>query len=332
MNQTKPETALKTIIETLRNGNRFALASHARPDGDSIGSQVSLALALRKMGKEVVVVSHDPAPLYFLKFPGIDDLKITTTVEEQFDAVIMLECGYVDRAEISGLDKSFLINIDHHLGNTKYGTVNWIDESASACAEMVFELISSLGIMITKDIAKYIYVAILTDTGSFNHSHITARTFDICRQLMDSGIDPVEISACVYQNNHIGKIKLTGLMLNRMQLVNNDRIAILDVNDSILKKTCCTTDDLEGLINIPLTASNISAVILFKEFNEQIRVSLRSKSIIDVRSIAETYGGGGHLNAAGFTLSTPTDKSCHRVIAQVTEAIDASGITTTVDS
>jgi len=332
MNQTNPETALKMIVETLRNGNRFALASHARPDGDSIGSQLALALALRKMDKEVVIVSHDPAPLYFSNFSGIDDLEITTTVEEKFDAVIALECGYVDRTEISGLDNSFLINIDHHLGNTKYGAVNWIDESASACAEMVFDLISSLGVVITEDIAKYIYVGILTDTGSFHHSHITARTFDICRQLMDTGIDPISISACVYQNNHIGKLRLTGTLLNRMQLVSNNRIAILDVNDSILKETYCTTEDLEGLINIPLTASNISVAILFKEFNEQIRVSLRSKGMIDVRSIAETYGGGGHLNASGFTLSIPTDKSRHRVIAQVTEAINASEITTTVDS
>ena len=329
MNPTKSEELPQQVLDALTTQHRFVLASHARPDGDSIGSQLALAFALHQLGKEVRAVSRDPAPPYLRTFPGIADLEITDAVEGPYDAAVVLECGAIERTEVSGLDRNMVINIDHHIGNTTYGTVNWIDESAAACGEMVFDLVRGLGVPLSREIAAFVYIAILTDTGSFHHSNITPRTFDVCRQLTDAGVAPAEVAARVYQDSSIGKLRLTGLLLDRMQLVSDSRVAVLSVDDQVLADTGCAADDMEGLINLPLTAHSVQAVILFKTFDDQLRVSLRSKGEIDVRSVAATYGGGGHRNASGFSLSVPLDESRTRVIAQVTTAVDAGVATPT---
>ena len=330
MIQTSPEQPLRKILDALTHCHRFVLASHARPDGDSIGSQLALAFALRRLGKEVRAVSHDPAPPYLRTFPGINDLEVTERVEGSFDAAVVLECGSVDRTEMGGLDRAFLINIDHHVGNTMYGTVNWIDESAAACGEMVFDVVQGLGVPLSKEIATYLYVAILTDTGSFRHSNISTRTFDVCKQIADAGVSPADVATCVYQDSSVGKLRLTGALLDHMQLVSGGRVAVLNVDDRILRETGCAANDMEGLINFPLTAHDVQAVILFKAFDDQLRVSLRSKGAVDVRAVAAAYGGGGHRNASGFSLSTPLEEAQPRVIAQVTAAVDAAAATSTM--
>ena len=330
MSQTSPEPPLQQILDVLTRRHRFVLTSHARPDGDSVGSQLALAFALRRLGKDVRIVSHDPAPPYLRTFPGINDLEVSDRVDESFDAAVVLECGSVDRTEVGGLDRAFLINIDHHVGNTLYGTVNWIDESAAACGEMVFDVVRGLGVPLSKEIATYLYVAILTDTGSFRHANITTRTFDICRQIADAGVSPADVAARVYQDSSVGKLRLTGALLDHMQMVSGGRVAVLIVDDRILRETGCAADDMEGLINLPLTANDVQAVILFKEFDDQLRVSLRSKGTIDVRAVAAANGGGGHRNASGFSLSTPLQEAQPRVIAQVTAAVDTAAATSTV--
>jgi phosphoesterase RecJ-like protein len=270
VSQTSPEQPLQQILAVLTDRHRFVLASHARPDGDSIGSQLALAFALRRLGKEVRTVCHDPAPPYLRTFPGINDLEVTERVDESFDAAVVLECGSVDRTEVGGLDRAFLINIDHHVGNTLYGTVNWIDESAAACGEMVFDVVRGLGVPLSKEIATYLYVAILTDTGSFRHANITTRTFDVCRQIADAGVSPADVAARVYQDSSVGKLRLTGALLDHMQMVSGGRVAVLIVDDRILRETGCAADDMEGLINLPLTANDVQAVILFKALDESM--------------------------------------------------------------
>ena len=323
MSRTSPDRPPKQVLEALETRDRFVLAAHARPDGDSIGSQLALAYALRHLGKQVRLVSHDPAPPYVQSFPGISDLEVTEHVSGSFDAAVVLECGSPDRTEVSGLDQYFMVNIDHHVGNTMYGAVNWFDESAAACGEMVFDVVKGLGVPLTKDIATHVYLAILTDTGSFHHSNITARTFEICRQIADAGVLPATVAAHVYQQSSIGKLRLTGALLDGMELVSGGRIAVLKVDDQILRETRCAADDMEGLINLPLTAREVQAVILFKRFGDQLRVSLRSKGDIDVRTVATAYGGGGHYNAAGFSLSTSLGQASPRVVADVVAAVDA---------
>ena len=301
---------------------RFLLTSHARPDGDSIGSQLALRFALEHLGKDVRVVNRDAPPAPYRVFAGVDAIEIAEGVSGEFDAVVLMECSDLMRPNLAGLEGRFLINIDHHLGNTGYGQVNWLDESAAACGEMVFDLVHALDVALTREIATHVYLAILTDTGSFHHGHMTARTFDICRQVVDTGVDPAAMARSVFDSSTPGRLKLIGSLLNGMRLEANGQLAVLSLDDAILEATGGTLDDLEGLVNLPLAARDVQAVVFFKASGtEPLRVSLRSKGDVDVRQIAVIYGGGGHTNAAGFTADGSSAETREIIVDRVAEVL-----------
>ena len=297
---TATELTPAQIADALRTRERFVIVSHVRPDGDAIGSQLAMTLALRSLGKSVRAVSRDKPPAPMLVFPGVADIEIADHVDDPGDAVIVMECGDLQRTGIAGLERGFVINIDHHLGNTHYGALNWFDVSAAACGEMVFEVIRELGVPLTADIATHIYVAILTDTGSFHYSNITPRTFDICRQCVEAGVRPPAVARSIFDSNNLGRLKLFGAVLSRMQLDATGRIATVYVDRALATECGGTYDDTEGLINLPLTVKEILAVVFFKENGpNDWRISMRSKGEVDVNAIAKEFGGGGHKNASG---------------------------------
>lgn len=316
---------LEAARDAIRARRSFLITSHARPDGDSIGSQLAMAFALDALGKQVRLVNADPAPAHYGVFPGMDRIEIAPAVEGDYDALIVMECGDLKRPGVGGLDGRFTINIDHHVGNTGYGDVNWYDESAAACSEMVFALVEALGVRISREIAIHTYLAILTDTGSFHHGSMTARTFEIARRCVEAGVDPAVMSRQVFDSSSVGKLKLIGAMLDRMQLEAGGRVAVLRLSDALLQAAGASMDDTEGLINMPLTAGDVQAVVMFKT-DDGGRVSLRSKGAIDVRRVALTYGGGGHRNAAGLTLPDTSDEAERRVIAEVVAAVERAEI------
>jgi phosphoesterase RecJ-like protein len=316
------KSAVRQIREEILRRQRFLLTSHARPDGDSIGSQLAMAFALDALGKSVRIVNADPAPDHYQDFPGMERIEIASHVSADVDAVIVMECSDLSRAGVSGLEGEFLINIDHHAWNRLYGALNWHDESAAACGEMVFDVIRELGVPLTLEIATHVYLAILTDTGSFHHSNITPRTFDICRQTVEAGVNPAAMARRVFDSNSFGKLKLIGALLDSMELADEGRLAILYMDDTMLSACGCTHNDTEGLINLPLTAREIQAVIFFKVGpNGDVRVSMRSKYDVDVRAVAGRFGGGGHKNAAGFTVTEPLDVVRPRIIPLLVEEI-----------
>jgi phosphoesterase RecJ-like protein len=311
------------IIDAIRPRQRFVISSHSRPDGDSIGSQLAMAYALTELGKHVVVVNKDRAPGPILQFPGVGGIVIANQVSEQFDAAIIMECSDLARTGVSGLDRSFVINIDHHPGNTGFGEINWFDSSASACGEMVFELVRTLGVRMSAEIATHVYLAILTDTGSFHYSGITPRTFDICKQTLEAGVDPVQIARMVYDSNHMGRLKLFGLVLSAMQIDRSGQIAIVYVDHAMARAAGGSYEDTEGLVNLPLTVKEIEAVVFFKQEKEnEYRVSLRSKGEIDIGAVAKEYGGGGHKNAAGCTVRGNIDELRRSIVEKVEHAIE----------
>ncbi len=308
---------------------RFLITSHARPDGDSIGSQLAMAFALDALGKEVRIVNSDPAPEHYQEFPGMDRIEIASRIERPaVDAVIVMECSDLSRTGVAGLEHEFLINIDHHAGNHMYGAVNWHDESAAACGEMIFDVIQALAVPFTEEIATHIYLGILTDTGSFHHSNITPRTFDICRQCVEAGVTPAVMARRVFDSNSFGKLKLIGALLDDMELADEGRLAVLYLDDEMLAATGSTNNDTEGLINLPLTAREIQAVVFFKVSKAgEVRVSMRSKYDVDVRKVAGEFGGGGHKNAAGFTVSGPLKDVragiVHRLVGAIAEGLES---------
>ena len=300
MTMTSTEATRAQVAEAIRQRQRFVVTSHARPDGDAIGSSLAMAYALRSLGKDARVLSRDAPPPPLMVFPGVPEIEIVDRVDDPRDAVIVMECGDVKRPGIEGIEHGYVINIDHHPGNLLYGALNWMDLSAAACGEMVFDLVHELGVPLTYEIALHVYIAILTDTGSFHYSNITPRTFDICRQCMDAGVSPPAVARSIFDANNLGRLKLFGAVLNRMQLDPSGRIATLYVDKQLTQECGGTYEDTEGLINLPLTVKEILAVIFFKEVGaDDWRVSMRSKGNIDINAIAKQFGGGGHKNASG---------------------------------
>jgi phosphoesterase RecJ-like protein len=324
-NPTNRDAALARIREEVGRRRRFLITSHARPDGDSIGSQLAMAYALRALGKQVRIVNRDAAPAHYGAFPGVDAIEVADRVDGEFDAVFVMECSDVSRPEVAGIERYFLINVDHHAGNKLYGAVNWYDGTAAACGEMVYDIIEALGVPLTREIAIHIYLAILTDTGSFHHSNITPRTFEICRRAVQAGVDAAAMARSVFDSNSFGKLKLIGSLLDSMELDASGRLVVLHLDDRMLQAAGCTYNDTEGLINLPLTARDVQAVVFFKVLDGQVRVSLRSKGAIDVRSVALVYGGGGHRNAAGFTVDGRYPDLKREIVGGVARAVDEAG-------
>jgi phosphoesterase RecJ-like protein len=240
-----------------------------------------------------------------------------------FEAGIIMECGDLARTGVAGLEGHFLINIDHHPGNSGFGQINWFDPSAAACGEMVFDLVRALDVPLTVEIATHIYLAVLTDTGSFHYSSISPRTFDICRLTLEAGVDPVQMARAVYDSNSLGRLKLFGSVLNAMRTDDSGRIAILYLDHEMAREAGGTYDDTEGLINEPLTVKAIQAVVFFKQIEgDEYRVSMRSKGGVDIGAVARELGGGGHKNAAGCTVSGAIDALQLMLVKRMEDAVE----------
>ncbi len=322
MSSTSDMDALRRLSEAILQRSRFLITSHPRPDGDSIGSQVAMAAALRELGKTVRIVNRDPAPPSYVDFPGVSAIEIAPQADGDYDALIVMECGDLARPGVAGLERYFTINIDHHPGNTAYGDLNWFDDSAAACGEMVADLIDVLDVPWSVEIATHLYLTVLTDTGSFRHGPISARTFELCRRAVDFGARAVSVAQTAFDSNSLGKLKLIGALLGRMELAADGRLAILDLDDRLLQETGADAHETDGIINMPFMASDIRASALVRtERDGQVRVSLRSKGDLDVRTIANAFGGDGHRNAAGFTVKGDTATVRRQVVDRLTDVV-----------
>ena len=314
------------VASEIRKRQRFVITSHVRPDGDAIGSALAMAYALRELGKDVRVVFRDEPPPPLQVFPGVSEIEVTGRVDDPGDAVIVMESGDLKRTGVDGLDRGFVINIDHHLGNSMYGSLNWFDLSAAACGEMVFDLVKELGVALTREIATHVYVAILTDTGSFHYSSISPRTFDICRQCVEAGVDPPWVARSIFDSNNLGRLKLFGRVLSQMELDPSGRVATVYVDRQLARDCGGTYEDTEGLINLPLTVKEIQAVVFFKEnATNDWRISMRSKGDVDINAVAKQFGGGGHKNASGCSAEGPIDELKTMFREKIIEQIDKAG-------
>jgi phosphoesterase RecJ-like protein len=284
---------------------------------------MAMAYALKHLGKEVRVVSCDAAPPPLLVFPGVSEIEIVDRVDDPGDAVIVMESGDLLRTGVSGLERGFVINIDHHVGNSMFGAINWFDVSAAACGEMVFDLVRELGVPLSHDIAVHLYVAILTDTGSFRHSNITPRTFEICRQCVEAGVNPSAVARSVFDSNNLGRLKLMGAILSRMHIDSSGRLATVSVDEELVTSCNGTYEDTEGLINLPLTVREIQAVVFFKQVGpNDWRVSMRSKGDVNINAVAKEFGGGGHKNASGCSASGSLEHVTRVFQQKITEQMD----------
>jgi len=326
MGQTKaPEDLLKKI----RQGNRFLLTSHVSPDGDAIGSELGLARLLRKLGKGAVVWNRDATPSVYQPLPGSE--RIHTGAEppagfpEVFDGVIVLECPSPDRTGIEEHLKLLPIaNIDHHLGNQHYGTVNWVDSAAPAVGEMVFRLAQTLKIAIDTETASALYLCLVTDTGGFRFSNATPAAFEAAAALVREGAQPEQVSQWLYESQPLAVLRLLAEMLQTLSLHADGRIATARLDAAMFQRAGASAGDAEGLIDYPRSIAGVEAVALVRQREEGgFKVSLRSRGEVDVEKIARHHGGGGHRNAAGYTAAEATDGKAleTEVVAELAAAL-----------
>jgi len=307
---------LNKVLECIAKRERFLLTSHARPDGDAVGSVLACAQILRSLGKQADVVLSDCVPHIYRPLPYADHVLQTKAVNGNYEAAIILECDSIERTRLEGLGSKFLVNIDHHRSGKAFGHINWIDPNACATAEMIYRLGREAGVKISSEIATCLYTAVMTDTGSFRFAGTTDRTFALAGELVRCGADPVRCAHDVYFSNPTSKMRLLGSALSTLR--REGRVAWMHVTRAQSDHCGAFDEDAEGLVNYAISIAGVQVAVFFREMpDRRYRVSLRSKGAVDVAAVAESFGGGGHYNASGCALDGPLSMATERVLAQV---------------
>jgi bifunctional oligoribonuclease and PAP phosphatase NrnA len=311
-----PAERMAAILEALGRGNRFLICSHARPDGDAVGSMLALGMVLEQMGKQADLVTADRIPEHYRWMPGSASIRAGRCVEGSYDAALLLECDSVERTGLRGLEAYPLVNIDHHVSGQTYARVNWIDPQAVSVGEMVYRLAQAAQATITPEMASCLYTTILTDTGGFCYGPVRESTFALAQELVKAGANAVTIAESVYYNKPVSKMLLLGAALHR--LTRRGRVAWLWVTHQDVVRSCATEEDCEGIVNMALGMEGIDAAVFLRELPEgRIRLSLRGKSGVNVVAIAARLGGGGHENAAGCTLDGPVQHALAEILTEL---------------
>jgi phosphoesterase RecJ-like protein len=316
---------LSQVVDLIESKQRFMITAHMRPDGDSLGSSLALYWILKALGKDPVVVMRDRVPHAYRTLPGADEVLVMPEVVELFDGAFVIECSDIDRPGLIGLERQNVVNIDHHSTTALFGNINWIDSTASAVGEMVYNLCKALGVAPTKEIATCVYTALLTDTGSFHFSNTTERTFKIASELVRRGVEPALVSQALFYSAPFSKVKLLGLALSTLDRDSSGKIAWIRVTLDDMERAEANEEDADGIVNYALSVGEVETVAFFKEVAPDIyRVSLRSKGKINVARVAERFGGGGHKNASGCTVTGPFDEARAEVVERLREAVLAA--------
>jgi phosphoesterase RecJ-like protein len=328
----RTNTSLEEIARHLREGTSFAVLSHYRPDGDAIGSTLAVALALKKLGKPVHVLNEDPVPETLKFLPGSELVEQPGDSVENVDVVIAVDCATRERlgtkclAALAGAKR--WINIDHHRSNEDYGDQHFIDSDAPATGEIIFNLLTAAGLPLDVEIGSNLYVAISTDTGSFQYQGTTARTYEIGAALIRLGVDISTLARETYENYPRRRIELLRGLLNTMEVSHGGRVASWGLTNELATSVGMRPEDAEGLID---TMRSIQGVVVAAAFEElpgpdgKIRLSLRSKDPrMDVGKVCAIFGGGGHPLAAGARLRGPLAEAKARVFQALDEAFSPS--------
>lgn len=313
---------LSQVVELIEAKRRFAITSHIRPDGDSLGSSLGLYWLLRALDKDAEVIMRDPVPHAYQQLPGANEVRVTPTVDPTYHAVFVIECSDITRPGLIDLEKQFVVNIDHHSTTALFGSINWIDSTASAVGEMIYNLCKATGVRVTKEIAECVYTALITDTGSFHYSNTTERTFKVASELVRTGVKPAKTAEAVFASYPWSRIELMGAVLSTARRDDSGRVACMRQSLEMQQGAHASDEDADGFVNYPLTVGEVEAVALLKECEPGVyRTSLRSKGDVNVAKVAEKFGGGGHRNAAGCTLRGSWEEAETVIVGLLQDAV-----------
>lgn len=313
------------ISQKIQESQSIAITSHLRPDGDSICTGLALYFMGISLDKNVALINKDNTPTPFNNFPDIEKIIIGQIPPNGYDIVILLECANVSRSGQIYLDDTFKINIDHHHSNDYYGDINWVDPDAPAVACMAYALGEKLGIEFTPRISNHLYCAIVSDTGSFQFSNTKALSFEVSYKLIRHGANPIQISEMLYNNNSPEKIKLLGQVLSTLTMNKKGNIAVITMLKKNLEDLNLREIDTEDITTLARSIKGVEIVLFFKEMKKNTyRVSLRSKGHANSAMVAEHFGGGGHLHAAGFTVEGNYEQLLRDVPQTVEKLIESN--------
>lgn len=306
---------------------RYLLLAHLHPDGDVLGSMLGLGLALMGQGKQVTLAGPHPVPEPYRFLPGAQWLQQWKEASGTYEVTVLLDCP--DPTRTGGLLEPIrgrgttVVNIDHHQDNCRYGDLNWVDVTASATGEMVYDLLESLGWPLTSEIATALYTTLVTDTGSFRYSNSSPKAFRIAANLVEAGAKPARVAGELYEGRTLEALRLLGQLLQGIETTPDGRVAWL-----ILPSDLAGNQDLieaEDFIAYPRSIRSVKVALLFRELQPgQVKVSLRGKGEVNVAKIAARFGGGGHPNAAGCTVALPMEAAKAALLDAVAEVLLAT--------
>lgn len=317
------------IGRALREHQRFAVLSHVRPDGDALGSQLALALSLKTLGKDVRTWNEEGMLEKYSFLPRAELLTKPPAVPEDVDVIVALDTAIQSRlgTTLAAVRSSKLcINIDHHPSNPQYGDIVYIDPNSPATGQILFELIKSEKLPIDSDIATNLYVAMSTDTGSFQYPNTTARTFEIAAALVREGVEVGRISQLTYENYPRRRVELLRDLLGTMRFHADYRVASFSLSLAVAKKLGVLPEDNEGLIDHLRAIRGVIVAIFFEELSDgKVRVSMRSKTEkVNVCAICEKFGGGGHVLAAGARMKGTLGDVEAKILEEVCDVVSHS--------
>jgi len=306
---------MKKIAEIIKKAEKVSIISHKDPDGDAVGSQLGLALALEKEGKEVYSYNVGEIPEYLFFLPGSRTVKIYNGEDISDSLVIFVDCADRNRPGIQ-LPEGMTINIDHHVSNDNFAKYNYIETKAASTGEIIYKLLREMGIELDKDIATCLYTAVSTDTGSFMYSNTTADTHLIAADLINNGADTDGLRENFFEGVSFKRFKLTKYAYQEVNFACDNLLAWIKIPYSFIGEIGAKEEETEGVVGHIRNIKDVEVALLLKEREDgKIKGSLRSKKMVDVSKIAEIFGGGGHKRAAGFELSGSLEEAEEIVIS-----------------
>ena len=323
------QTTFSDIARVLREHESFAVLSHVRPDGDALGSQLAMALALLSLGKKVSVWNEDGMLEKYSFLPRAELMQKPPTVPEDIDVIVALDTAIQNRmgtAFGAVRNAKICINIDHHPSNPGYGDLVYIDPTAPATGQILFELLKAENFPIDGDMAENLFVAISTDTGSFQYSNTTARTFEIAAQLVERGVEVGRVSQQLYENYPRRRVELLRELLRTMRFEASGKVASFSLSLATAAELGVVPEDNEGLIDHIRAIRGVIVAVFFEELLDgKVRVSMRSKDpSVDVCAICQKFGGGGHTLAAGARVRGTLAEVEQRVMEAICDVVDCN--------
>jgi len=314
---------IKNVIKTIKKHKTFLITSHINMEGDAVGSQLAMADILKKMGKICVILDNDPVPAQFLFLDGAKKARTRLKKEGAFDAVIAVDCPVAERAgRVADYFKKVktVINIDHHISNTEFGDVVWVEPDMSSAGEMMYHLYKALRIKIDKKAALSMYVAISTDTGYFTYENTTSDTHRITSELVEIGVKPLWVVNRLNESKTVGDLKLLCEALGTLEMHFNDKVALFYASLEMFKKYNLGPESTEGFVSYARSIKTADIAVFLLERPDkpaEVHVSFRSKGKVNVNNLAKLFGGGGHPNASGCMIKGGIEQAKEIVLNKI---------------